>query len=485
MKKSIHKNRLNRYVIDVTTLIHWNRPPVGIIRTLHEVVKWFYHNLDNDVVSFVSFSEDKSKIFVVDKNEIKSLLKKLENTSFKPTASVITSRKLNEKIQKYKKLLPIKEKIDKIKFIYNNDSIYSIFKKALRYFIKLMRFDKFYNNIIFINKANCVSQKENTNSSLDIIFSGSCYIGKFEETFLEKNDVFISLGLDWDRSNYELLYHLKNRIGFSFVGICYDLIPISHPQHIQSELFNQIFYKHIYYLNHLADKISCISNYSNKSLCEFRENYDINNSTEIETIYIGDNLNQKDEISNDTLIIEESKPYILYVSTIESRKNHSTLLKAYLEAQKSNIILPNLILVGMYGWGIDEFHNLFMNNTYLQDKIKIYDTVDDQKLINLYKNSLFCVFPSYVEGWGLGAAESLLYGKVCLISESEALKEATQYLMPVIKSDNPLEWMRSIHFYSTHNYEREKLEMDIKLNFKPRSWTEFCEDFYEFAKGNL
>lgn len=464
-----------RYVIDITSLIYWNRPPVGIIRTLHEIAKWFYINqLDEDVV-FVRFSEDKSKLIILDEIETSFLLDRIGNTLFSSNDQKSDSLQLNKKKYVENLFFTKNNKLNKVILYYKKNGLYPLIKRIILYYLPWV-----HNSIGWKSSINEIQK---TDASIDILFSGSCYIGKYEETILQKNDIFISLGLDWDRSNYELLYYLKKRIGFKFVGICYDLIPILYEKYVQSDFFSQTFFKHIYFLNHVADKISCISNYSKKTLVEFREKYDISNSVNIKTIYIGDNLNKNLDLLNDNDESNSSDFYILYVSTIESRKNHLTLLKAYIEAENNNITLPNLILVGMYGWGINEFQDLYKKSSYLKSKIKIYDMVDDDTLIQLYKNALFCVFPSYVEGWGLGAVEALLYGKVCLISDSEALKEATQNLMPTIETDNPTEWMNSIQFYTINNHEREKLEKVINQKFKSKSWTKFCEEFYEFSKG--
>jgi glycosyltransferase involved in cell wall biosynthesis len=45
-------------------------------------------------------------------------------------------------------------------------------------------------------------------------------------------------------------------------------------------------------------------------------------------------------------------------------------------------------------------------------------------LNTLYRNCLFTVFPSTIEGYGLPAAESMAYGKFCLASNATSIPEA-------------------------------------------------------------
>ena len=72
------------------------------------------------------------------------------------------------------------------------------------------------------------------------------------------------------------------------------------------------------------------------------------------------------------------------------------------------------------------------------------DHVSDSVLDNLYKNCLFTVFPSFAEGWGLGAVESLLHKKICIISTCPALREATQSLCHQLDPTDTCAWVEMI-----------------------------------------
>ena len=71
-------------------------------------------------------------------------------------------------------------------------------------------------------------------------------------------------------------------------------------------------------------------------------------------------------------------------------------------------------------------------NPQLADHVVFLGSVSDDELIDLYRSAIFSVFPSFLEGWGLGASESLDFGLPVVVSTADALREATRDLMPAI-----------------------------------------------------
>lgn len=440
------REKKNRFVIDVTTLIKWNRPPVGIIRNLFEVTHWFYQKSNVEDVAFVKFSDDKSQIIFLSPEEISSVLNKYEG-----------ARAQAEKI-KHKGSCVVNESP-------------SLFSKVSSFF-SLQNKDVLEENHFVTEKSgHDHSGKENASR-----------LSYGEHETLREGDIFFSLGLDWEYSNYKLLYFLKKSKNFKFMGIVYDLIPILYPQYTVAADLPSRFFSNLYYMNYLADGIMCISDYSKNSLLNFRLQHSVLKKTQVKTIHIGDAINACADDLDDTIIRTLPEQFILYVSTIEARKNHLVLMKAYILAHTKGIDLPPLILVGMNGWGVDEYHRLYAENEFLKDKIISLSNVDDSILDYLYKNTLFCVFPSEVEGWGLGAAEALLHGKLCLISEAAALKEATRGLVPVVSTHDEHKWMLAINHYASNSNELINMENQIKAKFVPKTWSSFCQDLYNFAK---
>lgn len=110
--------------------------------------------------------------------------------------------------------------------------------------------------------------------------------------------------------------------------------------------------------------------------------------------------------------------YILGVSSIDPRKNFDGLIRAFNECN-----LPNTMLVI-----VGSEHKVFANNNLkelVKDKKNIVFTgyVDDNKLINLYRNAKLFAYPSFFEGFGIPPLEAMACGCPTLVSNTTSLPE--------------------------------------------------------------
>ncbi|MFV0151780.1 glycosyltransferase family 4 protein [Empedobacter falsenii] len=112
-------------------------------------------------------------------------------------------------------------------------------------------------------------------------------------------------------------------------------------------------------------------------------------------------------------IIEDKykiKKYILYVSRIEPRKNQLQLLKLFVNTKKVNQEYQ-LVFVGKKSLEADEFSTYFNSlNHSIKNKIKYFEQIENEFLVDIYKAADFFVYPSLCEGFGIppleaGAAE--------------------------------------------------------------------------------
>jgi glycosyltransferase involved in cell wall biosynthesis len=138
--------------------------------------------------------------------------------------------------------------------------------------------------------------------------------------------------------------------------------------------------------------------------------------------------------------------FVLYCSTIEVRKNHIMLLNLWDRLRQSLPWgrLPRLIIVGRWGWGVDAVRLMIERNWRLAPHVRVIEQVCDHSLSWLYRNARFTVFPSFTEGFGLPAVESLRAGTPVVVSNCAALVEATEGLMPAIDPYDLPAWRREI-----------------------------------------
>ena len=132
---------------------------------------------------------------------------------------------------------------------------------------------------------------------------------------------------------------------------------------------------------------------------------------------------------NDRGILEQTKSkyhitgdFILFVSTIEPRKNLPTLLKAYrqlLDSYKSDV---KLAVVGRRGWLSEEVFTL-VNELRLTNDVLFLGLVPVEDLLYLYNTAQLLVQPSFYEGFGLAPLEALACGTPVVVSNISSLPE--------------------------------------------------------------
>ncbi len=296
---------------------------------------------------------------------------------------------------------------------------------------------------------------------------------------VQEGDVFVGVKTCWSKDEYQFFSYLKERKGVKLVSIVHDMIPLTHPEYFAGLNESKVFFDYFYHLNYLFDRLAFVSNFSGSEFKKLVKEHGMSSLPVLKTIYLGN------DVKNNDLPLEKikRKPYVLYVSTIEVRKNHISLLKAWLRAEECSIDMPDLICVGRKGWLAEEVWHLYQSNPSLSKKVTFLSDIYDDMLVELYKHCLFTVYPSRVEGYGLGVAESLAYGKICIISTAAALNEAAQGIMPMVEPDNIDGWIKKISSLFSDTIERKRIESKIKNEFVPRSWETFAKEFVSFAMG--
>ncbi|MGY5803901.1 glycosyltransferase family 4 protein [Rhizobium hainanense] len=311
-----------------------------------------------------------------------------------------------------------------------------------------------------------------------------------ERVVLESNDVYLTAGLDWDNKNFKKIYTHKTKYGFAVAGFCYDLIPVKYPQWCMADVAS-FFSNYFVDLSWCADHLFCISERSQIDYVDFATRAGCR-IPKTSTIRLGSNFasEQSVNVSQNIPIKEEVQKvlgtdYILYVSTIERRKNHEVLYRAYTRLIDRGIInLPNLVLVGMPGWGTTELLSDIANDPRTKGLIAILNHVNDSELSSLYANAKFTVFPSLYEGWGLPVAESLAHGKFCLCSDQGSLVEIAGDLLEYIDPWNVQEWADRILILIQNPTILAEREKEILEKFQSDSWFDCVSKIFKTIEPN-
>lgn len=167
-----------------------------------------------------------------------------------------------------------------------------------------------------------------------------------------------------------------------------------------------------------ANKIIAVSN-STKDRIKFH--FDKQSSNKVKVIY-EDVIVKKNysAIDNNYLSSKglKEKQYILFLGTIEPRKNIITLIKSLECIYKSTNM--KLVICGKYGWGCEKERELIEKN---KDKIIFLNYISDDEKDYLMNRSFAFIFPSLYEGFGLPVLEAMRNSTVTIVSDNTSLSE--------------------------------------------------------------
>jgi glycosyltransferase involved in cell wall biosynthesis len=119
------------------------------------------------------------------------------------------------------------------------------------------------------------------------------------------------------------------------------------------------------------------------------------------------------------------RPYILYVGTLQPRKNLGRLVEAYvagLKEQRLGQPDPVLVLAGKHGWLYD---SLFaqVKELGLEDHVLFPDYVEQADLPTLISGAAAFALPSLYEGFGMPALEAMACGTPLVAAKASSLPE--------------------------------------------------------------
>src|SRR5216683_5581468 len=118
-------------------------------------------------------------------------------------------------------------------------------------------------------------------------------------------------------------------------------------------------------------------------------------------------------------------PLVLAVGTLEPRKNHLGLIKAFHKAQSAagkKRRPAMLALAGGSGWLYEETQQL-VTKLKLENKVRFLGRVSELELITLYSMADVFAFPSFFEGFGVPPLEAMACGAPVITSNTSSLPE--------------------------------------------------------------
>lgn len=301
--------------------------------------------------------------------------------------------------------------------------------------------------------------------------------GSCEEfmTAVRPGDIVIAMGAYWPYQTYaEIIETNKARHGIEFAFLSYDIIPITCPEWCDPNL-TRVFTDWVRSILPVTDHIFAISRYSASDLSKFAARSGTTLRSEPHVVTIGNGFTFVP--SPDPVVradLPEPGTYVLFVSTIEPRKNQSLLFRVWrrLLTDRDPSQVPTLVFAGRVGWQIADLMSQLRNTDCLNGKIAVLEGMSDHELRQLYDGCLFTIYPSLYEGWGLPVTESLAFGKPCLASNKTSLPEAGGQFARYFDPDNGNEAYEAIQALLDDRDGLRQWEQQIRRDFRPTSWAD-------------
>ena len=209
----------------------------------------------------------------------------------------------------------------------------------------------------------------------------------------------------------------------------HDLIFIRYP-HLFNIIDRKIYYKKFKSACEKSNKIITVSEQTKKDIIHYFK-IDPN---KISVVYQGCNQLFQDGIDRNKrdLIIKKytlPKKYLLYVGSIEKRKNLLTLIKTLKE-------LPDqkLVVIGD-GKSYKKECEKFINQNKLSDRVIFLKKLSIEDMVAIYQTAKIMIYPSIFEGFGIPIIEALFTKTPVITSKGGCFSEAggpnSKYINPL------------------------------------------------------
>lgn len=188
-----------------------------------------------------------------------------------------------------------------------------------------------------------------------------------------------------------------------------------------------------------------------------------------------DNINELTLVKN---IYNLPGEFILYLGTIEPRKNIENLIEAYNLFKKRTDSNVKLVIAGSKGWKYKYIFELISKSQYSQDII-VLGYVEDAHKPALYTLSKLLVYPSFYEGFGFPPLEAMFCGTPVIASYSSSLPEVCADAALLVNPYNPNDISSALEELMSNNDLREKLIKKGLARASSYSWANTAKKYIE------
>jgi len=154
------------------------------------------------------------------------------------------------------------------------------------------------------------------------------------------------------------------------------------------------------------------------------------------------------------------RPYLLYVGTLEPRKNVGFLLDVWRELYREHAI--ELVLAGRRRPDFPEIGP--------EPGLHLTGAVENEELPELYSGALACLYPSSYEGFGLPVLEAMQCGAMVITSRDPAIAELAGDAAILLEVGDRAAWVETLHCLLTQPESFERFREKALARAAQFSW---------------
>jgi len=172
--------------------------------------------------------------------------------------------------------------------------------------------------------------------------------------------------------------------------------------------------------------------------------------------------------------------YILYLGTVEPRKNVDGVIKAYNELRVKNLELRDykLVIAGGKGWKSDNVYKEWEKSEFKND-IKFLGYIDNKDKVYLYNLAGAFIYPSFYEGFGFPPLEAMASGVPVVCSYAASLSEVTGDAALMVDPYNINDIARALKEILTGEDLKNKLVERGLKQAKKFNWENTAKEYLE------
>lgn len=246
----------------------------------------------------------------------------------------------------------------------------------------------------------------------------------------EEGDILLMPDASWQVDPWPAVEQAK-RAGARVVGIWYDTIPFSHPEHFHPELPPQ-YTAYFKKMMEKADLVIAISGTVRDEVRAWAERFGVT-APRVEAAWPGVDLAPAARDRRPEVARILAKPTVVIVATLEPRKGHGLLVDAAEQLWAGGGDF-NLLIAGRFGWKVDALKEMVERHPERGRRLFHFDDLSDGEIVDILQAASVLALPSEAEGFGLPIVEAELAGCPVACSDIPVFREvaspATRFFAP-------------------------------------------------------